>query len=76
MEKVLVAGHETLVSVMTLRPATTYHFRIVAENDIGISEPSDVVTIISAEEGNYIVLQYPFVQCSHYSETYVFVIYP
>lgn len=52
MEKVLVAGHETLVSVMTLRPATTYHFRIVAENDIGTSEPSDVVTIISAEEGS------------------------
>lgn len=54
MEKVVVAGHETLVSVMTLRPATTYHFRIVAQNDIGISEPSDVVTIISAEEGNKI----------------------
>ncbi|XP_065205888.1 cell adhesion molecule Dscam1 isoform X13 [Planococcus citri] len=50
MERVFVAGHETLVSVMTLRPATTYHFRIVAENELGLSEPSDVVTIISAEE--------------------------
>lgn len=51
MERVRVAGHETLVSIMTLRPATTYHFRIVAENELGSSEPSDVVTIISAEEG-------------------------
>ncbi|KAK9880038.1 hypothetical protein WA026_008552 [Henosepilachna vigintioctopunctata] len=49
-ERVLIPGHQTEAGVFTLKPATTYHIRIVAENDIGSSEPSDVVTIITAEE--------------------------
>lgn len=46
----LVPGDQTEVGVSTLKPATTYHIRIVAENVIGSSEPSEVVTIITAEE--------------------------
>ncbi|XP_044755484.1 Down syndrome cell adhesion molecule-like protein Dscam2 isoform X16 [Coccinella septempunctata] len=49
-ERVLIPGHQTEAGVFTLKPATTYHIRILAENDIGSSEPSDVVTIITAEE--------------------------
>ncbi|XP_044270305.1 Down syndrome cell adhesion molecule-like protein Dscam2 isoform X44 [Tribolium madens] len=49
-ERVLVPGDQTEAGVFTLRPATTYHIRIVAENEIGSSEPSDTVTIITAEE--------------------------
>lgn len=39
------------MSVVSLHPATTYHFRIVAENGVGVSKPSDPVTIITSEEG-------------------------
>lgn len=41
------------MSVVSLHPATTYHFRIVAENGVGLSKPSDPVTIITSEEGKY-----------------------
>lgn len=46
-------GSNTVAGVFNLRPATTYHLRIVAENEIGESEPSDTVTIITAEEGEW-----------------------
>ncbi|KAK9680805.1 Immunoglobulin domain [Popillia japonica] len=47
MERALVPGPQTEIE---LKKATTYHIRIVAENDLGTSEPSDTVTIITAEE--------------------------
>ncbi|XP_020284795.1 Down syndrome cell adhesion molecule-like protein Dscam2 isoform X24 [Pseudomyrmex gracilis] len=51
MDKVLVPGsQQNVAGVYNLRPATTYHLRIVAENEIGMSDPSDTVTIITAEE--------------------------
>uniref|UniRef100_A0AAR5PMB2 Down syndrome cell adhesion molecule-like protein Dscam2 n=1 Tax=Dendroctonus ponderosae TaxID=77166 RepID=A0AAR5PMB2_DENPD len=49
-ERVLIPGDQTEAGIFTLRPATTYHIRIVAENEIGSSDPSDTVTIITAEE--------------------------
>uniref|UniRef100_T1JA71 Down syndrome cell adhesion molecule-like protein Dscam2 n=1 Tax=Strigamia maritima TaxID=126957 RepID=T1JA71_STRMM len=33
-----------------LRPATTYNFRVLAENDIGVSQASEVVTVTTEEE--------------------------
>ncbi|XP_076173895.1 Down syndrome cell adhesion molecule 1 isoform X33 [Ptiloglossa arizonensis] len=51
IDRVLVPGsQQNVAGVFNLRPATTYHLRIVAENEIGASEPSDTVTIITAEE--------------------------
>lgn len=50
IDRVLVPGEQTEAGVFTLKPATTYHIRIVAENEIGTSDPSDTVTIITAEE--------------------------
>ncbi|XP_075224355.1 Down syndrome cell adhesion molecule 1 isoform X5 [Lycorma delicatula] len=50
IDRVLVPGQQNIAEVLNLRPATTYHLRIVAENEIGASEPSDTVTIITAEE--------------------------
>lgn len=44
------------MSVVSLHPATTYHFRIVAENGVGVSKPSDPVTIITSEEGTFFLL--------------------
>lgn len=49
----MVPGEQNMAGVLDLRPATTYHLRIVARNEIGDSEPSDTVTIITAEEGEY-----------------------
>ncbi|XP_022176409.1 Down syndrome cell adhesion molecule-like protein Dscam2 isoform X50 [Myzus persicae] len=50
VEKVEATGDKTEMSVVSLHPATTYHFRIVAENGVGVSKPSDPVTIITSEE--------------------------
>ncbi|XP_068085343.1 cell adhesion molecule Dscam1 [Anabrus simplex] len=50
IDRVLVPGSQNAAGVFNLRPATTYHLRIVAENEIGNSDPSDTVTIITAEE--------------------------
>nr|XP_031842404.1 Down syndrome cell adhesion molecule-like protein Dscam2 isoform X28 [Nomia melanderi] len=51
IDRVLVPGSQQNVArVFNLKPATTYHLRIVAENEIGASRPSDTVTIITAEE--------------------------
>ena len=41
------ANHSYLFS---LKPATSYHFRIVAQNEIGQSGASDTVTVETAEE--------------------------
>ncbi|CAL8111483.1 unnamed protein product [Orchesella dallaii] len=49
-DRVLVPGSQTMAGVYNLRPATTYHLRLVAENEIGTSEASQSVTIITAEE--------------------------
>lgn len=51
IDRVLVPGQQTVAGVYNLVPATTYHFRLVAENDVGSSDPSETVTIITAEEG-------------------------
>jgi Fibronectin type III domain len=48
---VIVPGHTNEAQVQKLSPATTYNIRIVAENEIGTSDNSEVVTIITAEEG-------------------------
>jgi hypothetical protein len=52
-ERVEIPGDQVRAGVFNLRPATTYFLRIFAENEVGASEPSDVVTIITAEEGTY-----------------------
>jgi len=51
VQKVEATGDKTEMSVVSLHPATSYHFRIVAENGVGVSKPSDPVTIITSEEG-------------------------
>lgn len=52
----MVPGDQHIAAVLDLRPATTYHLRIIARNDIGDSDPSDTVTIITAEEGKFLHL--------------------
>nr|XP_050851568.1 cell adhesion molecule Dscam2-like isoform X6 [Vespula vulgaris] len=39
----LVAGDNTVALVSPLKPATTYHFRVLAENHLGTSAPSDIL---------------------------------
>ncbi|XP_023290163.1 Down syndrome cell adhesion molecule-like protein Dscam2 [Orussus abietinus] len=38
-----VAGNNTVALVSQLKPATTYHFRVFAENHLGTSAPSDIL---------------------------------
>lgn len=51
IDREMVPGHQNMYEVPNLSPATTYHMRVVAENEVGTSDPSDPVTIITAEEG-------------------------
>ncbi|KAH0950048.1 hypothetical protein HN011_002504 [Eciton burchellii] len=41
----LVAGDNTVALVSSLKPATTYHFRVLAENHLGTSAPSDILHV-------------------------------
>lgn len=50
VDRVIVPGHTNEAQVQKLSPATTYNIRIVAENEIGVSDSSEVVPIITAEE--------------------------
>ena len=50
IDRVLVSGDESVAGVFSLRPATSYHFRIVAQNAIGSSGPSETITVETSEE--------------------------
>nr|XP_040576477.1 Down syndrome cell adhesion molecule-like protein Dscam2 isoform X20 [Lepeophtheirus salmonis] len=50
IDHVLVPGDQNQAVVYSLKPANSYHFRIVAQNVIGVSGPSDTITIETAEE--------------------------
>lgn len=45
-------GSVTSASVQNLQPATSYHLRIIAENRLGQSEPSQLVQVTTTEEGD------------------------
>lgn len=47
----IVNGTTTSTLVMGLLPAMRYHFRVSAENDVGTSNYSDVVSSTTLEEG-------------------------
>ncbi|XP_069361354.1 cell adhesion molecule Dscam1 isoform X3 [Maniola hyperantus] len=49
-QKVIVPGSVTSASVQNLQPATSYHLRIIAENRLGQSEPSQLVQVTTTEE--------------------------
>ncbi|XP_017790457.1 PREDICTED: Down syndrome cell adhesion molecule-like protein Dscam2 [Habropoda laboriosa] len=41
--QMMVAGDNTVALVSPLKPATSYHFRVLAENHLGTSAPSDIL---------------------------------
>ncbi|CAL4148387.1 unnamed protein product, partial [Meganyctiphanes norvegica] len=49
-ERILVHGNQNIAAIFDLRPATIYHLRIVAINEMGESVPSDTVTVITSQE--------------------------
>lgn len=52
IQHVQVAPNDTVLSMTDLVPSFTYQFRVIAENRLGRSEPSDVITVTTEEEGN------------------------
>lgn len=54
--KVIVAGTQTITTVKGLTPATSYHVRVIAENAMGLSEPSDEAQAFTQEEGTLTLL--------------------
>ncbi|CAH1392866.1 unnamed protein product [Nezara viridula] len=48
--KVVVPGTQTVATIANLHPATSYHFRILAENKLGFSDPSEIIQVTTQEE--------------------------
>ncbi|XP_049817554.1 Down syndrome cell adhesion molecule-like protein Dscam2 [Aethina tumida] len=48
--KITVPGSQTTTTLQNLRPAQVYHLRILAENRLGLSEPSQTVQVNTLEE--------------------------
>lgn len=65
----MVAGDNTVALVSPLKPATSYHFRVLAENHLGTSAPSDILHVSikkhfsisqkKKEKKNYHYITYP-----------------
>jgi hypothetical protein len=49
--KLTVPGTQTTATVQNLNPACSYHLRIMAENRLGLSDPSEVIQVTTQEEG-------------------------
>ncbi|KAK6630670.1 hypothetical protein RUM43_014659 [Polyplax serrata] len=49
-DKVLVAGTKNSAIIMDLQPSSSYNMRIIAENRLGKSEPSEVMEVTTLEE--------------------------
>lgn len=49
--KITVPGSQITATVTNLRPAQVYYIRILAENRLGMSEPSEIVQVSTLEEG-------------------------
>ncbi|XP_063226995.1 cell adhesion molecule Dscam2 [Bacillus rossius redtenbacheri] len=48
--KLTVPGAQTTATVQNLSPASSYHLRIMAENRLGLSEPSEALQVTTQEE--------------------------
>ncbi|GLH07043.1 Down syndrome cell adhesion molecule-like protein Dscam2 [Gryllus bimaculatus] len=48
--KITVPGTQTTATVQNLNPASSYHLRIMAENRLGTSDPSEVIQVTTQEE--------------------------
>ncbi|XP_069681625.1 cell adhesion molecule Dscam1 isoform X3 [Periplaneta americana] len=48
--KLTVPGTQTTATVQNLKPASSYHLRIMAENRLGLSDPSEVIQVTTQEE--------------------------
>lgn len=51
--KVVVPGSQTTTTLQNLKPAQTYYIRILAENRLGLSEPSKEIQVSTLEEGKF-----------------------
>lgn len=49
--KVTAPGSQTSATLQNLRPSQIYHVRILAENRLGLSDPSQIIQISTLEEG-------------------------
>ncbi|XP_072160841.1 cell adhesion molecule Dscam1 [Bemisia tabaci] len=48
--KVVIPGTVTSATLENLLPASSYHLRIIAENKLGMSDPSEVIQVTTQEE--------------------------
>lgn len=52
--KVVIPGTVTSATLENLLPASSYHLRIIAENKLGMSDPSEVIQVTTQEEGEHL----------------------
>lgn len=50
VEELAVPASQSTAAVEGLLPSTTYHLRVLAQNKVGFSPPSEVVQVTTAEE--------------------------
>lgn len=56
----IINGEKNMDTIIDLKPATVYHFRLYAQNQLGTSPPSDVLQVrfatfsLFTERKNYI----------------------
>ena len=53
-----MTGSETFTTLKNLKPFTSYHVRVIAENPLGKSEPSEFIQVITQEEGMMMMMIY------------------
>lgn len=53
------------VTIDKLLPATTYYFQVTAKNDVGHSQPSNLLNFTTEEEGWFLPHNYLFLPVFH-----------
>lgn len=51
--QLIVSGSDKTATLRALSPVTLYFIRIVSENALGHSSPSEVINVTTSEEGRY-----------------------
>ena len=49
-QKVTVPATQTTAVLPVIQPSTTYHLRVLAQNSLGFSRPSDIIQVTTAEK--------------------------
>lgn len=61
VQNISTGSEESSVTLRGLRPARTYFCRVRAENSVGLGDPSEAITVVTMEEGQFYTLYFYFI---------------